>query len=348
MSQSENFVAKMNHILTHFFFYSCSILISILVLGNILNILICLRKSLIKEMIGFYNIIISVFNVFTLVLGSLIVFPIALNYDDLLVTSNFACITIMYCSRVSVLMSSWLHVFLSLDRYLCVAYNERFKFLLNDKKKLSFILMGLFGVVLVISMPNLFFRITSVTSYDPKTNQTQVNVLCTAASSIIVLRNAAVIVFRIVLPLILQIVISILLIHKLFKSRKAVAAANMSRNMKKEHRFARIIVWLNVCFIITKTPFMLTTLYFGILGVKTEYPINETASNSLALYTLIFYVTSVLGSYMFGSLFFINLFTNRIFKKEIRLFFACGPIATQNSSSYLLNINRNQSSKTDR
>ena len=244
---------------------------------------------------------------------------------------NFSCITITYFSRVCVLMCSWLYVFLSLDRYLCVAYNEKFKFLLTNKKKLSFILTGLFVVILLINVPNLFFKLTNVSSFDTHTNQTKSYVLCTASSSVILVRNFIVILFRIVLPLILQIILSILLIYKLFKSRHSVGI-NVNRDMKKEYRFTRIIIWINICFIITETPFMITTLYFGVLGVKTEYPISEFASNSLAISTLIFYVTSVLGSYMFGSLFFVNVFTNHIFKKQICLIFHCGPVATQDNT----------------
>jgi hypothetical protein len=329
--QDVNFVAKINQIITHFLFYSCSIVVNSFILVNILNILICLRSRIIKEMIGFYNIIISVFNIFTLVLGSLIVYPITLNLQDLIEISNFSCITITYFSRVSVQMCSWLYVFLSLDRYLCVAYNEKFKFLLNNKKKLSFILTGLFVVILLINVPNLFFKLTNVSSFDTRTNQTKSYVLCTATSSVILVRNFIVILFRIALPLLLQIILSILLIYKLFKSRHSVG---INRDMKKEYRFTRIIIWINICFIITETPLMVTTLYFGILGLKPEYPLNENSSNSLAISTLIFYVASVLGSYMFGSLFFVNAFTNHIFKKEISLIFNCIRAERQTTTIY--------------
>jgi len=327
--EDEDFIAKINQILKNFIFYSCSILISILTLGNVLNILICLRRFLLKEMIGFYNIIISTFNILALVLGTLIVYPITLGYTDLLVRSNFACITITYFSRVSVQMCSWLYVFLSLDRYFCVAFHEKFKFLLNNKKKLAYILVTLFFIILILNVPNLLFKLTIVSTFDPRTNQTKSNVFCTATSSIIQIRNFQVILFRIILPLILQIILSILLILKYFKTRHNVAE-NVNRNMKKEYRFARIIMWINVCFILTETPLMIATLYFGILGIKTDYPIDEWAPRSLAISTLVYYVASVLGSYMFGSLFFINVFTNRIFKRELRLIFRCGPVVTQN------------------
>ena len=323
MSQSlenKEFVAKINDILTKILFYSGSILSSIFILGNMLNILICTRKKLLKEMIGFYNIIMSVFNIITIVMINLVVFPTTLNYQDLTTFSFFSCISIMYFTRVSVQMSSWLHVFLSLDRYLCVAHLNRLKFILKDKKKISFIILALFVFILIINSPNFFFRLTYESIIDSQSNQTQVSVVCTATSSILLIRNIIAIVIRIVLPLVLQMVFSVLLIYKLFKTRRAVAIFT-DRDMKKEYRLTRIIIWLNICFIITESPLMITTIYFGVLGIRTVYPLSEMASYSLAISSLVFFLTNILAGYLFGSLFFINLFTNRNFRKEIRLIF---------------------------
>ena len=144
----------------------------------------------------------------------------------------------------------------------------------------------------------------------------------------ILARNMITIVFRIVLPLILQIILSFLLVYKLFKKR---LVSDINRSMKKELKFARTIVWLNFFYVITETPLMVTTLYFGIIGLKNEYPIsNLSTSITLAIFTLVYYVTSVLGSYMFGFLVFVNFSTNRLFKKEMRLILSCGPVVTQN------------------
>jgi hypothetical protein len=330
MSENKEFVAKINDILTKMLFYSGATLSSIFIVGNVLNILICTRKTLIEEMIGFYNIIVSVFNIITIIMLNLIVFPTTLNYQDLTTFSIFSCISIMYFTRVSAQMSSWLYVFLSLDRYLCVVNFKKLKSILKDKKKISLILLTLFVTTLVINSPNFLLSLANVSAFDSQTNQTQVSIVCTATSSILLTRNMIVIVFRIVLPLILQIIFSVLLIYKLFKTRESVAAG-IDRNMKKEYRFARIIIWLNICFIITQTPFMIATIYFSVLGVRAVYPISETASNSLAISSLVFFMTNVFSSYMFGSLFFVNLLTNRIFKNEVRLIFRCGPIDTQTS-----------------
>ena len=186
--------------------------------------------------------------------------------------------------------------------------------------KVSLIFLALFVFICVINLPNFFFGLTNEYIIDIKTNQTQVKIVCTGTSSILLIRNMIVIAFRIVLPLILQMVFSVLLIYKLFKTRVSVAAS-IDRDMKKEYRFARIIIWLNICFIITQTPLMISTIYFSVLGIRTVYPLSETASNSLAISSFVLFLTNILGGYLFGSLFFINLLTNRIFKKELRLIF---------------------------
>ena len=147
---------------------------------------------------------------------NLIVFPTTLNYQDLTTFSIFSCISIMYFLRVSAQMSSWLYVFLSLDRYLCVVHLKKLKFILKDKKKISLILLTLFVTTLVLNSPNFLLSLAYVSAFDSQTNQTQVSVVCTATSSILLIRNMIVIVFRIVLPLILQIIFSALLIYKLF------------------------------------------------------------------------------------------------------------------------------------
>jgi len=95
----------------------------------------------------------------------------------------------------------------------------------------------------------------------------------------------------------------------------------MNQSMEKEYRFARIILWLNLMFVITETPFLLTTFYFSVLGEIPLYPIDANASNSLALMTVVYYASLVFSLYLFGSLFFVNLFTNKIFQKEIKIIF---------------------------
>ena len=132
------------------------------------------------------------------------------------------------------------------------------------------------------------------------------------------IRNVFISIFRIVLPLVLQIVFSTLLIYKLFKVRRSVM---MNQSMEKEYKFARIILWLNLMFLITEMPFLMTTLYFAVIKEIPKYPIDTSASNIVALMTVVYYATLIFSLYLFGSLFFVNLFTNRMFQREIQIIF---------------------------
>jgi hypothetical protein len=312
-SYANKFALKMNDILTDFIFYSCVFGVSSLILGNILNIIICLRKKLRQEIMSFYNIIISTWNILIFVCGLFFYFPPSIHMQDVLLISDFLCASLNFSLRVCVQMSAWLHVFLSIDRYLCVAFNQKLAFILNDRKKLSFIFMGLFAFICVINVPNLFFTLSNTNSTFPMPKAQ-----CGSTPLINQIRNTVISIFRIILPLVLQITFSVLLIYKFFKVRRSVL---MNKSMEKEYRFARIILWLNLMFIITETPFLLATLYFSVVAQIPTYPLDVNSSNALALMTVVYYVALVFSMYLFGSIFFVNLFTNKVFQREILVIF---------------------------
>jgi hypothetical protein len=311
------FISHMNDILTHLIFYTSVVGVSILVAGNIFNILICLRKRIRKEMMGYYNIVISMWNILTFGVGLCFYFPPAVYIQDFLLASNFLCATLNYTLRVCVLMSAWLHVCLTIDRYLCVAFHQKLNFLLKSKKKLSYGLVGLFIFICAINVPNLFFTL-EITKSNTSSSTTEPKIQCDSTPLINQIRNIFISIFRIFLPLVLQIVFSILLIYKLFKVRRTVMA---NQSMDKEYKFARIILWLNLMFLITETPFLTTTLYFSVIKEIPKYPIDSSATNIVALMTVIYYATLIFSLYLFGSLFFVNLFTNKLFQREIQIIF---------------------------
>ena len=145
-----------------------------------------------------------------------------INIQNVLLISDFSCAALNFTLRVCVQMSSWLHVLLSLDRYLCVAFNQKLAFILNDRKKLSFIFLSLFAFICVINVPNLFFRL-SITNSTSATSKVQ----CDSTPLINQIRNMVISIFRIVLPIVLQITFSALLIYKFFKD-----IARLEKNVK--------------------------------------------------------------------------------------------------------------------
>ena len=308
-TNAKQFVLEINEFLLRFLFYSCVIVVNGCILANVLNIVICLRKKMRKKMMGFYNIIISIWNILAHAFGFALYFPPSIQIQDLSLASDFLCASINYGLLVCAQMSAWLHVFLTIERFLCVAYNNKLKYIFNNRKRLSFMFLGLFIITCLINAPNLFFRI----SLDDESN-----VKCDSTPLINQIRNMSFSLFRIILPIIFQIAFSALLIYKLFKVRISV---NRNHSMEREYKFARTTLWLNLVFLITETPFLFILLYFSLLGIVPKYPLDENSSHSLAIATLVFYLTLCFSLYLFGSIFFVNLFTNTLFKREIKTIF---------------------------
>ena len=98
----KSFSSQMNDILTQFILYSRVVGVSTLVAGNILNILICLRKRIRQEMMAFYNVVISTWNILTFLVGVCFYFPPAVNVQDFLLESDFLCASLNYTLRVCV------------------------------------------------------------------------------------------------------------------------------------------------------------------------------------------------------------------------------------------------------
>ena len=272
--EREEFIEKTNQLLKQLIFYTNAICVNILIVGNILNIGICLRKTIRKEMLAFYNILISILNILVLVISLAQLFPLTFNLNyDLASMSDQACALLTFTGRVIIQMSAWLYVFTSIDRFICVVtFNENLKRILVKKKNVSLILLGLFGFVMVINVPNLFYRVQTLGS------QTNVTKKCSPPNSTLVLvRNLEIGAFRVILPLSLQILFSFLLIKRLFATRQK---ANMiGGDMERQYRFTKIIVYLNVSILLTEMPILVMSAYFGFIGASFRYPIDATKAS---------------------------------------------------------------------
>jgi hypothetical protein len=294
-------------------FYSCVLVVVVFVLGNVLNIAICLRENIRKEMMGYYNVLISFWNILSLAfLTFILYFPQSIQEQDLTLISNFSCASINYITRICIQMSAWIHVFLTIDRYLCLVINRGNKLMsfLKSKKRLSLAFMGLLVLFCFVNIPNLYFTLSS----DGKSN-----LKCISTPLINQIRNLLIAILRIILPTILQTIFSALIVYKFYKWKKGTSLNRIDPAIEKEQKFSRVILWLNLMFIITEIPFLITTLYFSVLGLVPTYPIDMNTSYHLAIWTLAYYVTLVFGLYLFGSLFFVNLLTNKLFQKEIKI-----------------------------
>jgi len=249
-------------------------------------------------------------------------FPITLGFESLVTLSDISCATLSFALRVFIQMSIWINVGVTVDRFLCVSFPSNFKFR-NDRKKLSCIIFVVFIVLLLLNSPNLFYRINQ------SGDSSQV---CSSTNNLIVLvRNLEIGIFRSVLPAILHIVLSAILIRDLFETRRIVQT---NQDDRRERKFTRIVIALNVFFCLTELPCSILTIYFGIIGFTPTNPIPENLTYSLALMTIVYQAAIVFSGFTFNSLLFVNLILNRIFQREV------GKIFCLSNSDHALRTSR--------
>jgi hypothetical protein len=320
--QDGDFISTTNFAISQVNFYSSTLICSIGIVANILNFLLCLNERIQKRIMGIFNLLMSIFNILSLTSILIIYLPPSAGNQDLTLTSDFSCKMLHYFNAVCVQMVAWLNVMVTLERIAFISQLSLAKFVKN-KKTLGMVLVGLFAFNLITNIPTLLFKVIN-----DETNQTVKYITCTSTSTVVLIDNINASTTRLFLPIILQIVLSIVLIIYL-KKNKNKYNNNSSPVFKNEYRCAFTVVILNLIYIVTQIPFMILKIYFSILDIIPNYPLTAGISRSLAIGTLVYFCTMSLSLYMFCSLLFVNIFLNKQIRKEIRFIF-CGVIATQN------------------
>ena len=294
-------------------FYSILTIINVGLVANLVNILVCTRKELQKNTMGFYNILMSIFNILTLVsVGYVNLFPQTIGKTPLVLHSTYSCMLILYFNRVFCDMATWIYVMVTLDRMLCVSSVSRFKYIIKDKRKLALVVLGLFLAIAVANAPNFLFSLATELKYDPHSNLTTTLTECKASTQVTLIRDSITSMLRVLLPLVLQLVFNSVLVYKLVKNRRI--SVSMSRLVNTEYRFAFTIIVLNVIVFASDLPLFVCFVLINVYGYNQTY-ISRT-SNESAWASFAFVCSLVLSSFVYVSLFFVNYATNKIFRRE--------------------------------
>ena len=238
-------------------FYSCIVIFSIGFVSNSLNILVCIRKELLKNTIGLYNILMSLFNILSLIfVGYLFFFPQSIGQTNLILRSNINCKLIWYFMRVFLQMSVWLNVMITLDRTLCVysPRTQRLK-LVQNKTTMIMAVVCLFLFICGINVANLFYYLDT---------QAQI---CTASIFVTMLSNLIPVFMRFLVPLVLQVVLNSILIYKVYKARHILQMPAL----QKERKFAFTVIILNVILFATEMPILVCTVLIHVFGFNQTY-----------------------------------------------------------------------------
>ena len=297
----EEKIAHINYFIENTRFYASILMPTTGLFTNILNIIICLRKTLRTNLVGYYNFTISTWNILLFITFLIVYLPPIVYKQDLTLKSNTLCWSLSYVSRIMPQMAIWSNVLLTIDRFMSVSFPGRCGFR-NNRKILSFILLGMFVLILILNTPNIFYKILI------ENNGTRV---CSSTKEIVLIRNIVIALFGIVLPAVTHIILSLILIVKLFSSRRNATIRNQSE--KRDRRFSLIVLALNVLFCLTQLPYSLITIYVGVKSiVPTQFLSSTSESYSQAVVSLVFYVTFILAGFNFNSLLVVNLMLRKI------------------------------------
>ena len=143
LTQDQLFLLPLNDTRIKLLYYSCLTIIPLGITLNIISSIIFTRKRFDKTTMGYYNIVISMFNNILAAFGMVTYFSQSIG-KDLTLTSDFSCLFLSFCMRLFTQMSTWMNVLVTVDRMISITYPNKFPFLKN-KYKLSYPCLYLFN-----------------------------------------------------------------------------------------------------------------------------------------------------------------------------------------------------------
>lgn len=276
------------------------------VVANILAFIIFSRKK-------FQNTIFSIYFRFFIIFDTLsLMLPInkllEMNFNIIIADiSDSLCKFRYYYAYVSVPISGWTLVVISIDRFLSVSCSGRFHF---RKKKGFHITMAFIILIFNLSyyIPNLFYYIETKTNYSNETNLTIEYSKCQNPGFALEIMD----LFQSTLvPFLLMIFFSSITIKSLFESR---IRANLKNGHRKDIRFAITSISLNILFLVMNLPYFIVS----ILNQHTNI-----FENNFLLFKFIISTTLGLLYSNAATVFFVNILVNRLFRNEFKKIFNC-------------------------
>jgi hypothetical protein len=230
-----------------------------------------------------YMIIAMIIDSFNVLTAWPSIFPYAFKTNRIV----FICKFFYYLVYVFYQFSPWVIVISTLDRYLSVKYENRFKFR-KDFKYQAIAVLIIFLVLVLIDFPFYHF-------YSLDSNMT----LCTADFSIGFYLNCLDLLIATVIPFILMMSLNSLTAYQLIHRKKRLQ--KNKKKFKKEIQYFKTTLALCLYFLFLNLPFCILTVVCNSMNIQY-------------LNTLIFYICNAL-TYFYSSF---NCFIYFLFNKRIR------------------------------
>jgi len=221
---------------------------------------------------------------------------IAFNIDITLFSSLF-CKAYFYINFAFASISPFFNVYISIERYISIAYSAKKDFLRKKKIQLSFIIvLVLFNLILYVPI-GINFELFIIENY---TVCSFVDFFWQETYGYIDLSN------RVILPFVLMIIFSLLIIHTIFTSRSRMRSnTHDNRTFRKDVKFSLTSVTLNVSYIIFSLP-------VSILLLQPNYRLNPF----VIFFIIIHYIA-------YSANFYLLILVNSLFREGFYSIFIC-------------------------
>jgi hypothetical protein len=282
--------------------YFAPVLIIFGLFGNLFGLIVVSKKKLVK--IGPQIIYIALFLFdsinFVLIFQSYLTSQFNI---DITVFSSFACKTYWYINFAFGPISPMLNIYISIERYISIAYSTKKYFLIKKQIQLAYIIaVSLYNLLLYVPL-DIYNDLIVIESN--QSNQTT----CNMDSYWNYMYNVIDLTNRVIIPFMLMTIFSILITYTIFTSRSRVSSNSRSnRTFRKDIRFSLIIILLNISFIVWCSP---VTLLIFVSDYWFIYLFNFFNYLYFMSYCSNFYLMFLVNSLFRGAFYSIFVPTNK-------------------------------------
>ena len=280
------------------------VMIIIGLIGNVISFIVFSRPVFRKNSISTYCRALAIFDFFTI--ADLII-SIGFEFFDTFYPfySDATCKVYFYIIVAFASIPSWILIAFSLDKVLTMK-----RIGTNTLKKKSF----QYGIIAAVAIVNLllyieipiYLKLVTIDFYDTKINICDISTLPfgTIIATVFLVGGS-------ILPFLIMFTSSIVSIKMIRDSARNIGRAtnaNLSNRNSRDLKFAISSIVFNITFIVFKMPFSLIFFLENFIpSLMTSYELLATAST--------------LAYFHYSTGFFIHLFSNSIFRRELMILF---------------------------
>ena len=280
---------------------------------NLISMYIFSRPSLNKTNMGFFYLNITFWNVIVLLFSFFLInSKITLGYD-LSITSDTACALVWFIRRVTRLFPPWIEVLVTFDRYLFIFYTNRFNFI-RVKRNISYIIIGIFVLLLFQSIPNLFFRTSESKDIENQSNGSYIVIKCSGSKNLSIVSDTISLFIKTIIPSLIMLILSLIIIKKIKNQKKKLKyKSNRDTRTFKEIQFTISIIGMNMVFLVLNLPLSIMNPVKSLYNYLNEQNEKDSLASSI---NLIYTITFQISNLYYSTMFFSFLIFNKIFHRR--------------------------------